>query len=74
MNEVFEKFPLASQTCEDPANGFYMNFTGLTDNSLNVRMDVTYKLGGTGVFWTPIPELLTWSPEPDVEVKTVDSK
>jgi hypothetical protein len=74
MNEVFEKFPLASQTCEDPSNGFYLNFTGLSDNSLNVRMDVTYKLGGTGVFWTPIPELLTWSPEPDVEVKPVESK
>ncbi len=69
MNGVFEKFPLGDQSSSDADKGFMVNFTGLSDNSLNVKMEVTYKLGGTGVFWIPIPELLTWSPEPDVEPK-----
>jgi hypothetical protein len=70
MNEVFEKFPLGDKTSTERGDGFMVNFHGLSDNSLNVKMDVTYALGGTGVFWVPVPELLTWSPEPDVEVPT----
>ncbi len=68
MNAEFEKFPLMSRTSTDPANGFMMNFTGLSDNSLNVKMELTYAAGGTGVFWCPVPEILVWSPIPDVEV------
>jgi hypothetical protein len=70
MNEVFEKFPLTDKTSTDRGDGFMVNIHGLSDNSFNVKMDVTYALGGTGVFWVPVPELLTWSPEPDVEVPT----
>jgi hypothetical protein len=69
MNEEFEKFPLGSKTSTDASDGFMVNFTGLSDSSLNVRMTVTYKENGKTVLFFPVPEFVSWNPLPDVELK-----
>ncbi len=71
MNPEFEKFPLQTRECTKADNGFMESFYGFSHSSLNVKMVVTYKLGGKSTQWYPVPEFVTWSPEPDVDVTRV---